>query len=470
MNQCLHRISKFYSRIIRKNIGIFIFIGILAVLFGPQGWLPYENFYAVSVFLSDMVLPVFLAFCIGESLSEYEGGIAAVLSVTGIIAADTGVGIPGALLVGTFCGVGWKYLLMPLLLKVKAGFELLCRNLAVAVWGLLLAAAAYFFVSPALVGGIHLLLGGVDVLIQKNLLFLLSMGIEPAKILFLNNSINYGLLIPLGMEQAGANGSSILFLLETNPGPGLGILLALLFFAKEKQKENGAGILIELFGGIHEIYFPAVISNLWLVLPLVAGGMAGAVCFNLTGAGLTAPAAPGSLIAIFLVAGKGELAGIFLGIVISAAVSMTGAAGVLKIQQRRTRQGYLQEGVGETMKTKETAMQEQVHTIGFICDGGMGSSAMGASVFRRRLGEKGIDGIRVSVHAGDMVPEGLDLLICQKNYLPRLEHEVGTQRKIVAVDNLLEAAAYDALIEEIGRNKKENPQLDESGQKGGNER
>ncbi|MEZ5089394.1 MAG: hypothetical protein R2719_06495 [Micropruina sp.] len=48
--------------------------------------------------------------------------------------------------------------------------------------------------------------------------------IEPAKILFLNNAINHGILTPLGLAEAAESGKSILFLLEANPGPGLGLL------------------------------------------------------------------------------------------------------------------------------------------------------------------------------------------------------------------------------------------------------
>lgn len=535
MRKSLQKFTKVYSRSIRKNIGIFIFTGLLGGLFAPQGWLPDENIYAISLLISGIVLPAFLAYSIAELLSDNDGGVIAVLASAGIIVADVNVGIPGALLMGIFCGILWKYLLMPLNTKVKAGFEFLCKNLAVAFSGLVLSLAAYFVAAPILAGIIHLLERGLDFLIQEKLMFLLSVVIEPAKILFLNNSINYGLLIPLGMQQAEQSGSSILFLLESNPGPGFGVLFAMLLTCTKKRREYGLGAVIQIIGGIHEIYFPLVLSNIRLVFPLIAGGITGTVCFNLLGAGLSAPAAPGSLLTILLVSKRGQQAGVLLGIFLSAIVSMTLSLTILQLTKQRKetaddensepedlptafpgqRKGMKEDensepevfltalsGQRKEMQEDENSKQEvlltalpgqkrkmsgneipdrtvsdaktelevsrkmqmtekgqeqskditnrhnrQIHRIGFICDGGMGSSAMGASLLRRRLKEKGILNIEVTAHAGDMIPEGLDLLICQKSYLEVLRKEIGRNRAVYAVETLLDISGFDALIE-----------------------
>lgn len=521
MRKSLQKFTKVYSRSIRKNIGIFIFTGLLGGLFAPQGWLPDENIYAISLLISGIVLPAFLAYSIAEILSDNDGGVIAVLASAGIIVADVNVGIPGALLMGIFCGILWKYLLMPLNTKVKAGFEFLCKNLAVAFSGLVLSLAAYFVAAPILAGITHLLERGLDFLIQEKLMFLLSVVIEPAKILFLNNSINYGLLIPLGMQQAEQSGSSILFLLESNPGPGFGILLAMLLTCTKKRREYGLGAVIQIIGGIHEIYFPLVLSNIRLVFPLIAGGITGTVCFNLLGAGLSAPAAPGSLLTILLVSKRGQQAGVLLGIFLSAIVSMMISLPILRVpgQRKGMKEDENSEpevfltalsGQRKEMQEDENSKQEvlltalpgqkrkmsgneipdrtvsdaktelevsrkmqmtekgqeqskdiinrQIHRIGFICDGGMGSSAMGASLLRRRLKEKGILDIEVTAHAGGMIPEGLDLLICQKSYLEVLRKEIGMNRAVYAVETLLDISGFDALIELL--QKGEN--LDES--------
>lgn len=451
MRKCLRKISKFYSRVIMKNIGIFIFIGLMEVLLGPQGWMPNENIYAISRFAADMILPVFLAYGTAEELSEHSGGVIAALASLGIVAADAGIGIAGGLLMGTVCGAGWR-ILYPFTGKVKAGFELLCKNLSVAVCGIILSAASYTFAAPILAGVMEFLSRGVNTLIDRNLVFLLNALIEPAKILFLNNSINYGVLIPMGMQQAKESGFSILFLLETNPGPGLGILLAMLATHGKLRREYMLSSCIQLFGGIHEIYFPLVLSNLWLVLPLIAGGTAGTVCFGLSGGGLSAPAAPGSLLTILLVAGKERMTGILAGILLSAAVSMGLSLLILKLQSRKEAVS-VNEGEDGAVSRKsvdnEVQMKRPVHTIGFICDGGIGSSAMGAALLRRKLKEKGMDDIEVGAYAGDMIPEQMDLLVCQKDYLPVLEKEIDSGREIYAVESLLDSASFDALIEMI---------------------
>ena len=102
----------------------------------------------------------------------------------------------------------------------------------------------------------------MEIILNAHLIPLTSIFIEPAKVLFLNNAINHGILTPLGTEQVLSAGKSILFLLEANPGPGLGVLLAFMFFGKGAAKSSAPGaIIIHFLGGIHEIYFPYVMMK-----------------------------------------------------------------------------------------------------------------------------------------------------------------------------------------------------------------
>ena len=51
-------------------------------------------------------------------------------------------------------------------------------------------------------------------------------------------------------------------MLESNPGPGLGLLLAYWFAGKGLAKLSAPGsIIIHFFGGTHEVYFPYVSSS-----------------------------------------------------------------------------------------------------------------------------------------------------------------------------------------------------------------
>ncbi len=141
--------------------------------------------------------------------------------------------------------------------------------------------------------------------------------------LFLNNAINHGVLSPLGVEQAAEAGKSIMFMLESNPGPGLGILLAFMFFGPRAIRPSVPGaIIIQFFGGIHEIYFPYVLMKPQLILAAIAGGATGIATFLVTNVGLVAPPSPGSIIAYTLVTAPGDHLGVYLGIALSAAVSL----------------------------------------------------------------------------------------------------------------------------------------------------
>jgi len=147
---------------------------------------------------------------------------------------------------------------------------------------------------------------GVRDLVNAHLLPLVSVIVEPAKVLFLNNAINHGVLAPLGVEQASQSGKSVLFMIESNPGPGLGILLAYLLFGPRKLRATVPGaIIVQFLGGIHEIYFPYVLMKPRLVLAAIAGGMTGVATATITHAGLVATPSPGSIFAYMAVTPRG---------------------------------------------------------------------------------------------------------------------------------------------------------------------
>lgn len=276
--------------------------------------------------------------------------------------------------------------------------------------------------------------------------------------------MNHGILVPLGMQQLQEQGKSILFLLETNPGPGLGVLAAL-YLIKYKEKENyAAAIAAEFVGGIHEVYFPAVLSNLWLMVPLMLSSAAGALWFEFTDAGLSAPVSPGSFLTILLMAGKGMMWKVAAGVLISAGVSLGISWVVLKsgnarkILSRKEEERKEAEGpvelADQTNALQTGALQEKeekrmfIQKIGFICDAGVGSSAMGAALFRRKLSMNGIPDLQVESYACDQIPDALDLLVCQKDFV-RMLPEKTRSMEIFATDSLLDQAAFDKIIEII---------------------
>lgn len=474
MRNAIHKFGKFYSNIMINMIGIFIFVGILSVIFGDYGWAPNENIYAISQFVYSYVIPALIAYAAGNHMGQiYEkrpdvpktginhaGGAIAVMAAAGVMIADKNCAILGAMILGPVCGLLWKHVLESLTRKAVQGMEMLTRNLVAAIVGAAFSISAYYVLTPMLSAVTHVIMMGVDWLIAHKLICLTSVLIEPAKVFFLNNSIHHGILLPLAMQQAEQSGSSMLFLLETNPGPGLGVLLALWLSNRKKRKEYAAYMFVECIGGIHEIYFPEVLANLWLLLALIPGGMAGILCmsvFHVASAGLVSP---GSILTLLFMSGHHVLATLFA-VAISTAVSCAIAFFILKRQGKWCTEAAIsaqEEKKEEVQEKKEEAVQEKRQVlekelmqgikIGFICDAGVGSSAMGAALFRRKLKEEGMDGITAEAYAVDQIPEDLTIGVCQRAFLEILQKESNLSN-IVTMESLLNQTEHLALIEKL---------------------
>lgn len=466
MRNAIHKFGKFYSNIMINMIGIFIFVGILSVIFGDYGWVPNENIYAISQFVYSYVIPALIAYAAGNHMGQiYEkrpdvpktginhaGGAIAVMAAAGVMIANKNCAILGAMILGPICGLLWKHVLEPLTRKAVQGMEMLTRNLVAAIVGAAFSIAAYYVLTPVLSAVTHVIMMGVDWLIAHKLICLTSVLIEPAKVFFLNNSIHHGILLPLAMQQAEQNGSSMLFLLETNPGPGLGVLLALWLSNRKKRKEYAAYMFVECIGGIHEIYFPEVLANLWLLLALIPGGMAGTLCmsvFHVASAGLVSP---GSILTLLFMSGHHVLATLFA-VAISTAVSCAIAFFILKRQGKWCTEAAIsaQEEKKEEVQEKRQMLEKgqmQEIKIGFICDAGVGSSAMGAALFRRKLKEEGMDGITAEAYAVDQIPEDLTIGVCQRAFLEILQKESNLSN-IVTMESLLNQTEHLTLIEKL---------------------
>lgn len=445
----IHRVGKFYQKIIMKNMGIFIFAGLMMVIFGENGWFPNEDVNEIANLVYILVLPIMIACQCGAKIGDSAGAVTAVIAVTGILARDDKVGFFGAMLIGPVAGILWKRI--ELLLREKTDFrmKMLTKNLSVAVVGGLLSVISYFLFVPILEIGMELIRGGMELLVNNHLSFALSIIIEPAKVLFLNNLVNHAILLPLGMEQLRSVGSSVLFLTEANPGPGFGILLALLLMKRHEKNEVASAMVAHVIGGIHEVYFPFVLSELKLLVPLILGGMAGNAYFGLVDAGVQGPVSPGSILVVLLMAGKGRFLQVLLGVLLSAAVSCLCAMALLwlfgKNESEEERLGNIDQ---MTDMKKIELKKDKIDRIAVVCDGGVGSSVMGAALLRRSLAAKEIFGVEVEAFAVDLVPEDAKILLCQKDYYQYLPEALKT-REIYTVDNLVHREGFAEIIEEI---------------------
>ena len=476
MKNALHRFGRFYSKIMVQMIGVFIFAGLLSVVFGDYGWLPNKDMYAISQFVYSYLVPLLVAYLAGNQVGKRQdeekekrdisatknaGGVMAALAVTGLLLAEKDCAFIGAMILGPFCGYLWRWGLELWTKKVMPGLEMLTRNLLVAGAATLLATLSYYVLAPAMMAVVKVFMTGINWLVERNLLCFVSVVIEPTKVFFLNNCINHGILLPLAVQQTEAVGSSIFYLLESNPGPGFGLLLALWLSRKKRRKEYGAYLFVEGIGGIHELYFPEVLANLWLLLPLILGGMAGNLVFSLFHVTAVGAISPGSVISILLMTGhKAPLA--LVGMAVSGGVSALFSLVILQMQERE-RAALEEEKKSLPEESEKVSVLENPEDLGalsqpipkegplklgFVCDAGVGSSAMGAGLFRRILREQGLEGALVEAYGADQVPKDLDLIVCQKNFKEMLRQE-GVFCPMETMESLLNREEQLRLMEKL---------------------
>lgn len=450
----IQQFGSFLSGMIMPNIGAFIAWGIITAFFIPTGWFPNEALSSMVDPTIKYLLPILIGYTGGTLVYDKRGGVVAAMVTMGVI---VGTDIPmflGAMIVAPLAAWLMKKFDDAVDGKIPAGFEMLVNNFSAGILGALLAILAFWAIGPAVEVLNRSLATGVAFLINHSLLPLVSLFVEPAKVLFLNNAINHGVLGPIAIEQASEIGKSILFLVEANPGPGLGILLAYTVFGKGTAKQTAPGaIIIHFLGGIHEIYFPYILMKPALLLSAIAGGMAGIFTFSLFDIGLVAPASPGSIFALLAMTPKGNYLGLIAGVLAATAVSFFVSALILKTSKETD---SLEEAQVKSKNLKVTRSDTnqgtidtlaRVETIVFACDAGMGSSAMGASVLRKKIKEAGLE-IKVINKAIAQLPESADIVITHQDLTPRAKEKNQTAYHI-SVDNFLGSPKYDELVADL---------------------
>lgn len=443
----IQRFGRFLSGMVMPNIGAFIAWGLITALFIPTGWIPNERLAALVGPMIVNLLPILIGFTGGRLVWGIRGGVVGAVATMGVV---VGAEIPmflGAMIMGPIGGWLIKKFDGAVEPHIPVGFEMLVNNFSAGIIGGIAAVVALVLINPLVLGITNALQAGVDVIVNAGLLPLASIFIEPGKILFLNNAINHGVLGPLGVAQVQDAGQSIFFLLETNPGPGLGILLAYFFFSKGTVKESTpASGIIHFFGGIHEIYFPYVLMNPALVIAVIAGGMSGVLTFSILGAGAVATPSPGSIFALMAVAPRGGHLAILAGIIISTAVSFVVAMPfVRRFTQRESEAGASLAQAKEQMQAIKGL--GKVTKIVFACDAGMGSSAMGANRLKKKLKAAGLD-VSVEHASVDDVPQDAQLVISHVNLAERAKSAAPNARHF-NITNFVNAPEYDDIVKEL---------------------
>jgi len=451
--------GRFLSNMVMPNIGAFIAWGIITALFIPTGWMPNETLAKLVGPMITYLLPLLIGYTGGRLVGGDRGGVVGAITTMGVIVGADMPMFLGSMIVGPLGGWAIKHFDRMVDGKIKSGFEMLVNNFSAGIIGMLLAILAFLAIGPLVEGMSHILSAGVNLMVQNNLLPLTSIFVEPAKILFLNNAINHGIFSPLGIQQASETGKSIFFLIEANPGPGLGVLMAYMFFGRGSAKQSAGGAaIIHFFGGIHEIYFPYVLMNPRLLLAVILGGMTGVFTLTVMNGGLISPASPGSIIAVLAMTPKGAYLANIVAVFAAFAVSFVVSAVLLKTSKvkedddidaaTRRMQAMKAESKGQATAVGGSdglnADLSHVRKIIVACDAGMGSSAMGAGVLRKKVSDAGLSTISVTNTAINNLPGDVDLVITHRDLTERAMRQAPHAQHI-SLTNFLDSALYNDL-------------------------
>ncbi len=456
MKERVQKFGRFLSGMVMPNIGAFIAWGLIAAFFIPDGWFPNDTINGMVGPMLRFLLPILIGYTGGKAVGGQKGAVTGALATLGAIAATESTMFIGAMICGPLGGWCIKKFDKAMEGHIPAGFEMVVNNFSVGIIGAILAILSIYVIAPVCVTLTGWLGAGVQFLVDRSLLPLTAVLVEPAKVLFLNNAINHGVFTPIGTDQAMEMGKSILFMIESNPGPGLGLLLAYCVAGKgETRSSAGAAAVIQFVGGIHEIYFPYVLMNPIVILGPMIGNIVGIFTLSALGGGLAAAASPGSIIAEMLMTPRGGYLANIAGIGIAAVVSFLISVFLLKFFGK---DASLEEAQAQVAASKAASKGQAVPAVSvsakdvrkivFACDAGMGSSAMGATMVRNKLKDAGITDIEVIHYPVGEIPGDCQIVVTHHELSGRAAQRA-PQARIIPIKNFMGAPEYNTLVQEL---------------------
>ena len=471
----IQKFGRYLSNMVQPNIGAFIAWGLITAFFIPTGWFPNETLAKLVSPMLTYLLPILIAYSGGNMVYGHRGGVVGSIMAAGVIVGSNIPMFLGAMITGPLGAFLIKKLDEIISPKIPTGFEMLINNFSAGILGMILAIISLYLIGPAVEMISNALSNGVKILVDLKLLPLVSIIVEPAKVFFLNNAINHGVFSPIGIQQVTEAGKSIFFTIETNPGPGLGVLLAYSIFGKGNSKATAPGAaIIHFFGGIHEIYFPYILMNPILIIALIIGGMSGVLTTLILKGGLIAVPAPGSIIAMLAVTPKGGFIATIGSVLISAIITFLLSSIFVKkshseenleeaIEKSKSNKSLNSNDTENKEKniisqinemTSEEALKNniKINKIVVACDAGMGSSAMGATILKKLATEKGIENITIVNSAISNLDNSADIIITQKS-LTALAKEKMPNKIHLSINNFMDKNFYKEVLDKIKESK-----------------
>ena len=457
ISQKLQKFGSVLAGMVIPNIGAFIGFGLITAFFLETGWTPNAKLAKLISPILNYLLPILIGHTGGKMFGGDRGGvIGALVTMGAIVAVDGTPMFLAAMILGPVAGVCIKKFDQAVDGKIPSGFEMIVNNFSLGIIGAILCCFAMLVFGPVMETVTTVLTNGVNWIVAHNALPLSAIFVEPAKVLFLNNAINHGIFTPIGIEQAKEAGKSIMYMLEANPGPGLGVLLAYAIFSKDKVTKSSApgAIIIHFFGGIHEIYFPYILMNPIVIIAPIVGNICAITFFTFTKCGLIGPSSPGSIIAYLSMSPKSQIPLTILGVLIATVVSFLIASPIIRMSDGKSLEDAQDdmaakkaESKGITVDPGEKKDADKVKKIVFACDAGMGSSAMGATKFRNRVKAQRPD-LTVINTSVDNIPADCDIAVVQAVLADRARKSA-PQAQLVIINNFLQDPNLDGLYEQM---------------------
>ena len=458
----IQKFGGFLAGMVIPNIGAFIAWGLITAMFLESGWFPNEDLAKMISPMLTYLLPILIAFTGGKMIHNQRGGVAGAVAAMGAIVGSEIPMFLAAMVLGPLGGYLMKKLDKTLEGKIKSGFEMLVSNFSIGILGMLLSVGAFYVIGPAIASLTDLATIGINSIIEAGFMPALAIIIEPAKVLFLNNAIDQGIFVPLGAADVLENGKTLFFMLVSSPAPGCGILLAYSFFGKGNSKKSApSALIIQFIGGIHEVYFPYVLMKPIMFVSIILGGMSQIVVWSLLDAGLAGYPHPGSIVSFLIMLPKGGFIPVIAGILAGILVTFFTAAFFLKADKSNSsnEDTTLSDdisnmlGVSNSSKSEKLSENSEVLTsseltkIIFACDAGIGSSAMGAGILKKKLDQAGLNYI-VEHMAVDTVPSDTQMIVCHSKLEQRAKKSA-PKAKVRTINSFLNDPNYDIIIEEI---------------------